>query len=50
MKEIFLTVFLFVHGYAGMTANDSLKYDEKLIKAHLEQAYRGAILAGQEKT
>ena len=49
VKEIFLTIFLFAHGYASMIANNSLKYDEELIKAHLERAYRGAILATQEE-
>ncbi|MCC8078873.1 MAG: TetR/AcrR family transcriptional regulator [Oscillospiraceae bacterium] len=49
VKEIFLTIFLFAHGYASMIANNSLKYDEELIKAHLERAYRGAILAAQEE-
>lgn len=47
-KKIFLTVFLFAHGYASIIANNSLKYDTELIKSHLEQAYRGAILAAQE--
>ncbi|MDO4272153.1 MAG: TetR/AcrR family transcriptional regulator [Eubacteriales bacterium] len=50
VKEIFLTVFLFAHGYASMIANNSLKYDEELIKSHLERAYNGAILAVQEET
>lgn len=49
VKKIFLTVSLFAHGYASMIANNSLKYDEELIKAHLERAYRGAILAAQEE-
>lgn len=49
-KKVFLTVFLFVHGYASIIANNSLKYDEKVIESHLEQAYRGAILAAQEET
>ena len=49
VKEIFLTIFLFAHGYASMIANNSLKYDEELIKTHLERAYRGAILATQEE-
>ena len=49
-KKIFLTVFLFAHGYASIIANNSLKYDEELINSHLEQAYRGAILAAQEET
>ena len=47
-KMIFLTVFLFAHGYASIVANNSLKYDEELINSQLERAYRGAILAAQE--
>ena len=48
-KTVFITVFLFAHGYASMIANNSLKYDEELINSQLEQAYRGAILAAQEE-
>ena len=48
-KKVFLTIFLFAHGYASIIANNSLKYDEELIKSHLEQTYRGAILAVQEE-
>jgi len=48
-KEIFLTIFLFVHGYASIIANNSLEYDEKLIKKHLERVYTGAILEIQEE-
>ncbi len=47
-KEIFITIFLFAHGYASIIANNSLEYDEELIKSHLERAYRGAILAVRE--
>ena len=47
-KKVFLTIFLFAHGYASITANNSLQYDEEMINAHLKQAYRGAILAAQE--
>ena len=50
VKEIFLTVFLFAHGYAGIIANNSLEYDEELIRTHIERAYTGAVLASQEKT
>ena len=50
MKKVFLTVFLFAHGYASIIANNSLKYDEELIASQLERAYRGAILAAQEET
>ena len=49
-KKVFLTVFLFAHGYASIIANNSLRYDEETIQAQLEQAYRGAILAAQEET
>ena len=48
-KKVFLTVFLFAHGYASIIANNSLQYDEALIQIQLEQAYRGAILAAQEE-
>ena len=49
-KKVFLTVFLFAHGYASIIANNSLKYDEDIINSHLEQAYRGAVLAAREET
>ena len=50
VKEIFITIFLFAHGYASIIANNSLEYDEELIKSHLERAYRGAISSVQEET
>lgn len=49
-KKVFLTIFLFAHGYASFIANNALKYDEELICSQLNQAYRGAILAAQEET
>ena len=48
-KKVFLTVFLFAHGYASIIANNSLKYDEEIINSQLEQAYRGALLAVHEE-
>ena len=48
-KKIFLMVFLFAHGYASIIANNALKYDEGVIKSHLEQACKGAILAAQNE-
>jgi len=47
-KQVFLTLALFTHGYASIIANNNLEYDEKLVAAHLESAFRGAILAVQE--
>lgn len=49
-KKVFLTIALFAHGYASIIANNSLEYDEELVTAHLEQAYRGAVLAVREET
>lgn len=48
-KEIFITLALFVHGYASIIVNNSLEYDEKIIATHLERVYAGAILAIQEE-
>ena len=48
-KKIFLTVFLFAHGYASIIANNALQYDEEMINSQLERAYRGAILAVREE-
>jgi hypothetical protein len=48
-KKIFLTVFLFAHGYASIIANNALQYDEEMINSQLERAYRGAILVVREE-
>lgn len=48
-KKVFLTISLFSHGYASIIANNSLEYDEEIIKVHLERAYRGAVLSVQEE-
>lgn len=48
-KEVFLTIAMFAHGYASIIANNSLEYDEKVVAAHLERAYKGAVLAVREE-
>lgn len=48
-KEVFITLALFVHGYASIIVNNSLEYDENLISTHLERVYAGAVLAAQEE-
>lgn len=48
-KEVFITLAMFVHGYASIIANNSLTFDEKLIATHLERVYTGAILAMREE-
>ncbi len=46
-KDIFLTLFLFVHGYASMLSNNSLEYSEDLIKIQLCRVFDAAVLAAQ---
>lgn len=48
-KKVFVTIAMFAHGYASIIANNSLEYDEKTAAAHLERAYRGAVLAVREE-
>lgn len=48
-KKVFITLALFVHGYASILVNNALECDEELIKVHLERTYKGAILAIQEE-
>lgn len=49
-KEVFLTLALFVHGYASIIANNSLEFDETIAATHLKRVYIGAIFALQEET
>ena len=49
-RFLFQSNFLFAHGYASIIANNSLEYEEELIKAHLKRAYAGAVLAAQKET
>lgn len=48
-KEVFITLAMFVHGYACIIVNNSLEYDEKLTATHLERVYKGAVLAEREE-
>ncbi len=48
-KKIFLTLALFVHGYASIIANNSLEFDEAVVAAHLKRVYLGAVLALKEE-
>lgn len=49
IKEVFITLAMFVHGYASIIANNSSEYDEKLIAKHLKRVYTGAVLAVLEE-
>ena len=48
-RNVFITVALFVHGYASIIANNHLEFDEKLIAEHLERTWNGAVLAAAQE-
>lgn len=47
-REVFTTLFVFVHGYASMFANNEMVYDEKLLKTSLTKVFYGAVYAAKE--
>lgn len=47
-REIFTALFVFVHGYASMYANNEMAYDEKLLAALLTKIYKGAVYTVKE--
>ena len=49
IRNVFITVALFAHGYASIIANNHLEFDEKLIAEHLERAWNGAVLAAEQE-
>ena len=49
IKQVFLTVALFAHGYASIIANNHLEFNEDLIAEHLERTWNGAVLAAAQE-
>lgn len=49
-RTVFRSLFLFVHGYASMFANNALAYDERIIAKDLERAFNGALHTVKEET
>lgn len=47
-RTIFQTVFLYVHGYASMLANNSMEYDASAAARDLERVWAGAVYAAKE--
>lgn len=47
-KEIFSTLFIFVHGYASLYANNSMVYDEKILMTTLTKIFYGAVYVAKE--
>lgn len=48
-KKVFILIGVFAHGYASITASNSLEYDETLVISYLDRAYRGAVAAIKEE-
>ena len=48
-RNVFITVALFVHGYASLIANNHLEFDEKLIAEQLERTLNGAVLVAEQE-
>lgn len=46
---IFMTLLMFVHGYASMLANNDMEYDEKSASKDLERVFNGAVYASKEE-
>lgn len=46
-KVIFRPLFLIVHGYASMHANNQMTYDEQTILADLDLVFSGAVCAAR---
>lgn len=44
-KMIFKSLFLYVHGYASMLANNAMSYSEEELSRELELIYEGAVYA-----
>lgn len=50
IKEVFVSIALFAHGYASIIANNGFSFDEEAASLHLERVYRGALKVLQEET
>ncbi len=42
-KNIFSTLFIFVHGYASLYANNNMDYDEETVASALRRVFIGAV-------
>lgn len=46
-KDVFRTLFIFVHGYAALYANNAMLYDETSMIEALEKVFVGAVYAAK---
>ena len=44
-KDVFSILFIFIHGYASLYANNTMVYDEKSVIKALEKIFDGAVCA-----
>ena len=42
-KEVFSTLFIFVHGYASLYANNTMIFDEVNVTKTIEKVFYGAV-------
>ena len=47
-REVFSTLFVFVHGYASLLANNEMKLEEDQLTLSLKKVFFGAIYAEKE--
>lgn len=48
-REIFSTLFVFVHGYASLLANNEMKLEEDQLALSLKKVFLGAVYAEKER-
>ena len=44
-KEVFMTLAMYVHGYASLVANNTIEFDESQAAPQLERVFVGAVAA-----
>ncbi len=49
VKEVFSTLFIFVHGYASLFANNKMAYEEEDLRCKLEKVWAGVVYAEREE-
>lgn len=42
-KDLFISIYIMMHGYASMFANNSMEFDEEAIVRNLQNAFRGMV-------
>ena len=48
-KDVFMTLAMYVHGYASLMANNAFEFDESVAAVQLERVFIGAAMAARGK-